>query len=102
MFKHGATRNIRIRDLASFILDHSDVKKSSQTLLGRVYNVYRLKIQGIILKLETKGQYDDYILELHAYEDGVKLFSYKAYEEEQSEKDKHTLPEYVYVHLTQY
>ncbi|MFD1637734.1 hypothetical protein ACFSDI_11725, partial [Evansella tamaricis] len=87
LFKQEAKRNIRIRELAAFILAHTDTKKKSEELLGLVFNEYRLSIGPISMKLETKGTNDEYILELVAMEQGEELFSYKSYEEKQSEKD---------------
>ncbi|MBU9719957.1 MULTISPECIES: hypothetical protein [Bacillaceae] len=101
LFKHGEKRNIRIWELASFIFDHPDTRKTTQELLGLVFNEYRLTIGPISLKLETKGENDEHILELLAMEQGEELFSFKSYEEDQTVKDKYALPEYVYVHLVE-
>ncbi|MDQ0257532.1 hypothetical protein J2S74_004990 [Evansella vedderi] len=101
LFKRESKRPIRIRDLANLIITHQESRKQSKTLLGLEFNFYQLKMGPITLKLETKGKDDDYILEVTALENGEELFSYKAYEEDQSLKDKHLLPEYVHVHLAE-
>ncbi|SDZ68204.1 hypothetical protein SAMN05421736_13223 [Evansella caseinilytica] len=99
LFKKQSGRNIQIRELASSIIVHPDTKKETKTLLGLLFHFYRLESGSVTFKLETKGANDEYILELHAVENGQELFSYKAYEEDHSLKDNHLLPEYVYVHL---
>ncbi|WP_096438332.1 hypothetical protein [Alteribacter populi] len=100
LFKRGEKRNIRIRDLASSILTHQETTKKSRAMLGLVFNEYRLSIGPVAFKLETKGKNDEHILELSAMEQGVKLFTYKSFDEKHSEKDKHPLPEYAYHYLT--
>ncbi|MFA9559693.1 hypothetical protein ACERII_20495 [Evansella sp. AB-rgal1] len=101
LFKKESKRPIQMEKLSWLIISNTGSKKTTKTLLGLIFNTYRLKVGPIELKLETKGKNDEQILELRATEEGEELFTYKSYEAEQSLKDKQLLPEYVHVHLAE-
>ncbi|WP_078593415.1 hypothetical protein [Evansella clarkii] len=100
LFNHDKAHKMRVRDIAGYMITYPDVKKTSKNLLGLTFNTYQVNLDSYSMKLETKGANDDYILELHLLQNGSEVFSYKAYEDGQSEKDKYPLPEETYMHLT--
>lgn len=100
-FKKDEGHPIKVRDLAYLISEHQESRKKTKELLGLVFNFYKLNMGPITFKLETKGKYDEYILDLSVRNHGEEIFSYKAYDDDHSLKDKHALPEAVYSHLHQ-
>lgn len=99
LFKKDDTKPIKIRDLAYLISEHQESRKKTQELLGLVFNHYKLRTGPITFKVETKGKYDEHILEVSAINQGEELFSYKSYDNNLSLKDKQPLPETIYTHL---
>ncbi|WP_456271330.1 hypothetical protein [Bacillus sp. AK031] len=71
---------IPLTQAIELIKSHPHCHHSSQTLLGSVFNTYRIVVSTFSIHLETKGAKDDFILELSIFSDGKVIYSYKSYE----------------------
>ncbi|MGM0844736.1 MAG: hypothetical protein ACQEUT_07135 [Bacillota bacterium] len=80
MIQEHTNEKIPFSEMAVLIIGHEKTKHTTQLLLQNSYHTYELNLFPYFLKLETKGEKNDFILQLTVSSQEKKIFSYNSYD----------------------
>lgn len=98
---HGQPeKKVKVDELLTFIYNHPFVIQEQKSMLGLLFNTYRIDFWPFHFQLETKGENNEQILELQIQSYGEVVYHYKSYDDQtHTLQDTIVLPTSVYKEL---
>lgn len=89
---HPSSEKIPFTDMLALIKRHDKTKHTCQKLLENVFHTYELDLFPYFLQLETKGDRNEFILQLTISSQEKTIYSYRSYEESASRQKPVSIP----------
>ncbi|WP_113930115.1 hypothetical protein [Bacillus sp. P14.5] len=75
------SEKIPFSDISEAITSHEKTKHTMKKLLENVYHSYELDLSPYFIKLETKGEQNEFILQLTISSQEKMIYSFRSYDE---------------------
>ncbi|TYS17628.1 hypothetical protein FZC78_07135 [Rossellomorea vietnamensis] len=92
MIHDHSSEKIPFTNMPALIKRHDKTKHTSHKLLENVFHTYELDLFPYFLQLETKGDRDEFILQLTISSQEKTIYSYRSYEESAAKQKPVSIP----------